>query len=136
MPESNHIPESHRDLFERPLLFSFATTGPDGIPQVTPVWGDIDGSTVRVNTAYGRQKTKNLEDRPVAAVLVVDPDNPYRWIQVQGEVTLTREGAHEHIDQLSRKYTGRAFGERNPSYVNEDRVIVRITPRRVSKSAR
>lgn len=120
------IPESHVDVFEGESFGHLATMMPDGTPQVTPVWVDHDDrEAVLVNTARGRQKERNIERDPRVGISVLDPENPYRYVSVRGEATLTEEGAVEHIDALARRYMGR---ERYPHHGEESgpRVIVRI----------
>ena len=103
---------------------------PDGTPQVTPVWFDTDGDLIRINTARGRVKDKNLRRSPVVALSVMDPDNPYRYVQVKGRVTeATETGADAHIDALAKKYTGAdKYGNRRQGEV---RVIFKIKPERI-----
>jgi PPOX class probable F420-dependent enzyme len=102
------------------------TIAPDGSPQSTVVWVDVDDEGVSVNTAYGRVKPRNLERDPRLALVVVDPNDPYRWFKLAGTGRLVNEGAEEQIDRLSKKYTGRdAYASRQPG---ERRVTVRITP--------
>ncbi len=125
------IPEQYKDLFERPILVSLATLMPDGQPQVTPVWGDLDGTHIRVNTAAGRQKHKNMAERPQVTVLLVDPENGQRYIEVRGEVTtISPEGGDAHIDALAKKYIGvDTYPYRNPA---ETRVICYLEPQKVT----
>ena len=107
---SNTIPENMRDLFVKKALAHLATLMPDGSPQVTPVWCDFDGRYVRVNTAIGRQKDKNLVRDGRVALSITDPDNPYRYLEVRGRVIeRTQTGADAHIDSLSQKYLGTAY---------------------------
>ena len=102
---SNTIPDTHKVLFEKPILASLATIMPNGQLQVNPVWCDFDGTYVRVNTVQGGQKGENMQDRRFATVLLVDPENAYFWIEVRGQVEeSTKEGADEHIDKLAKKY--------------------------------
>jgi PPOX class probable F420-dependent enzyme len=124
------IPETHVDLVERPILFSLATVQPNGQPQVTPVWADMVDGKVRVNTAAGRQKHTNLLARPQATVLVIDPDNGQRFIEIRGKVVdSTEEGGDDAIDQLAHKYLGvESYPWRNPA---ETRVTFLIEPTRV-----
>jgi PPOX class probable F420-dependent enzyme len=125
------IPEAFNDLLTKKKAFAnLATVNADGTPQVTPVWFDWDGSRLRVNTAKGRVKDKNLRRTPAVALAIVDPDNPYRYIQVKGRVAnVTESGADAHIDALSKKYTGQdRYAKRTPGEV---RVIFTITPDRV-----
>ena len=99
------IPEQFRDLFAKKAFAHLATIGADGAPQVTPVWVDFDGTHVRFNTAKGRVKVKNLARNPHVALSILDPDNPYRYVQVRGRVVETTErGADAHIDALAKKY--------------------------------
>lgn len=101
------IPNNYKDLLDRPILFTLATVQPDGQPQVTPVWGDYVDGHLRVNTAMGRQKWKNLSERPQATVLVIDPDNVMRYMEIRGKVVNeTTEGADGVIDKLAKDYLG------------------------------
>jgi PPOX class probable F420-dependent enzyme len=105
------IPAAYRDLFEKRAFANLVTLMPDGSPQVTPVWVDFDGEYVLINSAKGRQKDRNMEARRQVALDILDPDNPYRYIEVRGHVAqITEEGAVDHINKLSAKYTG------NPQY--------------------
>jgi PPOX class probable F420-dependent enzyme len=124
------IPEAYRDLFDKKAFAHIATIGPDGAPQVTPVWIDYDGAHIRFNTARGRVKTKNLERNPRVAVSIQDPENPYRYVQVKGRVTeMTETGADAHIDALAKKYLGQdRYPHRKPGEV---RVTVKIAPDKI-----
>jgi len=125
------IPEQYLDLFsEEKKAFGYvATFMPDGTPQVTPVWVDYDGTHVIFNTAKGRVKERNLRRDGRVALVVSDPANPYRYIQVRGHASLSEEGADAHIDKLAKKYLGMdKYPYRQPGEV---RVIVRITPEAV-----
>jgi PPOX class probable F420-dependent enzyme len=96
-----------RALIERPVLASLATLNPDGSPQITPLWIDLDGDNVLFNTAQGRKKARNLEQDARVAVSVVDPDDPYNVVALQGTVIdVSTEGADGHIDSLAHKYLG------------------------------
>lgn len=122
------IPESHQDLLsdDKPTVAALATLMPDGSPQVTPVWFDQEGELIRVNTARGRVKERNLSARPRVALVVVDPRDMFRHLQIRGEVVdSTEEGAHAHIRALSQKYTGRDF---RPLRHGEVRIIFKIRP--------
>ena len=117
------IPEKYQDLFEKKAFANLATVMPDGTPQVTPVWVDFDGNHVLVNSARGRQKDKNMERNPAVSLSIMDPENPYRYLEVRGRVAeITEEGAEEHIDKMAKKYMGldkyplRAPGERRVLY--------------------
>ena len=124
------IPDNYRDLFTKKAFAHLATVGADGSPQVTPVWCDLDGAHVRINTARGRVKDKNLKRNPRVALSIQDPENPYRYVQVRGRVTdMTEQGADDHIDALAKKYLGKdTYPGRK---AGEVRVIVTIQPDRV-----
>jgi len=124
------IPAAFRDLLEKKAFANLATVNADGTPQVTPVWFDYDGTHIRFNTAKGRVKDRNLRRNPSVALAVVDPDNPYRYMQVKGRVAeITESGADAHIDALARKYTGRdRFANHHPGEV---RVTYKIALERV-----
>ena len=97
------IPESHVDLFTKKAFAHLVTLMPSGQPQVTPVWIDYDGHYVVINTAEGRQKDKNLQRDGRIALSIVDPDNPYRYLEIRGHVAeRTLNDADDHIDALAR----------------------------------
>lgn len=125
------IPEQFRDLLTKKAFAHLATLMPDGSPQVTPVWFDFDGSHVRVNSAKGRVKDKNMRRNGQVALAIQDPDDPYRYLAVRGRVEeITEAGADAHIDALAKKYLGKdRYPYRQPGEV---RVIYRIRPERVS----
>jgi PPOX class probable F420-dependent enzyme len=101
------LSEKARALIARPVLASLATLNPDGSPQITPLWVDIDGDDVVFNTAQGRKKARNLERDSRVAVTVIDPDDQYNVVAFQGTVSdVTTEGADAHIDALAKKYLG------------------------------
>jgi PPOX class probable F420-dependent enzyme len=124
------IPETFKDLFQKKAFASLATVNADGTPQVTPVWVDYDGTHIRFNTAKGRVKERNLRRNPAVAVAVIDPDNPYRYLQVKGRIAeATETGADQHIDALAKKYMGvDKYPYRRPEEV---RVTFKIAPERV-----
>ena len=125
------IPDDFTDLFERKSIASLATVMPDGTPQVTPVWVDYDGTHVLVNTARGRRKERNAARNPKVGISILDPDDPYRYLSVRGEVEeVTEEGAIEHIDALAKRYMG---VDEYPNHGEESgaRVLLRIRPDRV-----
>lgn len=125
------IPVKYLDLFEKKSFASLATLMPDGRPQVTPVWCDFDGSHVIVNSAKGRRKDLNMRAEPRVSLAIIDPDNPYRYLEVRGTVTeITEEGADAHIDKMAKKYMNLdAYPYRQPTEV---RVIYRIKPEHCS----
>jgi len=132
------IPASHRELLERPLLGALATPLPTGA-QVHPTWFELDGNDVLVNTTRERAKGRNLARDPRATMLVVDPEDGSRWIEIRGDVDLVERGALEHLDLLTRRYTShpRYYGHVYPAEraERETRVIARIHPRRINVDA-
>ncbi len=119
------FPPNYLDLTEKVAFASLATLMPDGTPQVTPIWFDYTNGLVRVNTATGRVKAQNMHEGAAVALSILDPDNPYRYVQVRGRVThVTQDGADAHIDALSHKYMGKDYPFRK---AGEDRISVEIT---------
>lgn len=125
------IPNEFLDLFERPSLGHLATLMPDGSPQVSPVWVDYDGQYILINTAKGRRKEINMQERPRVALDIVDPENPFRFLSLRGRVVqITEEGANEHRDRLDTRYLGITnYPKRD---LQEVRRICKILPQQVS----
>ena len=125
------IPERYRDLFQKKAFCSLSTLMPDGSPQVTPVWCDFDGTHVIVNSAKGRRKDTNMRRDPRVSLAIIDPDNPYRYLEVRGRVDeITETGADAHIDKMAKKYIGMdRYPNRQPGEV---RVLYKIKPERTS----
>lgn len=124
-------PADKLDLLQRPIVVTLVTVMPDNQPQATPVWFSYDGTHIWINTARGRQKDRNMRERPQVTILSVDPDDPYRYLEVRGVVDeITEEGAVEHINALSKAYFGRDdFYANYPEQRNaETRVIYKIRP--------
>ncbi len=125
------IPDQYSDLFDKKVFASLATVMPSGSPQVTPVWIDYDGENVVFNTATGRQKDKNLQADGRVSLALIDPDNPYRYLEVRGVVVeRTTDGADDHINKMAKKYMGvDVYPFRQPGEV---RVIYKIKPEHTS----
>lgn len=125
------IPEQYKDLLEKKAFAHLGTTLANGNPQVTPVWFDHDGTNIRVNSAKGRLKDKNMRSRPQVALAISDPENPYRYMEIRGKVAqITEEGADAHIDSLAKRYLGQdKYPFRQPGEV---RVIYTIVIEHVS----
>jgi PPOX class probable F420-dependent enzyme len=115
------------------------TLMPDGQPQSSLVWCDYDGQCVRVNTSRERQKGRNMQANPKVSLLIVDPDDTSRFLQIRGEVEILESGALEHLDEITRQYTS------HPQYYGyvfplekreqETRIICRIHARRITLDA-
>jgi len=133
------VPASHRDLLDRAICGVFTTMGPDGQPQSSLVWVDFDGECARANTTLERQKGRNLVHNPKASLLVVDPDDTSRYLQIRGDVELVLDGAVDHVDALTRTYAGEPcfYGHIHPASqrYQETRVTCRLHARRVTCDA-
>ena len=118
-------------IAKKPVFASFATLMPDGRPQVTPVWIDSDDGHLLINTAKGRQKHRNVQRDPRVAVTLVDPDNPYHYVEVRGRVVeMTEKGATEHIDKMAKKYLGK---DKYPfAQPGEQRILLKVQPEHTS----
>jgi PPOX class probable F420-dependent enzyme len=133
------LPESHIDLVEEPIHAVLTTVMPDGQPQSSLVWCDYDGATVRVNTTRERQKGKNMAANPKVSLLLIDLRDSSRWMEIRGEVEITKGGAIAHLDELTRQYTD------NPCYYGyifpeeqrerETRIIAKIYPKKINRDA-
>src|ERR1700686_4466893 len=125
------IPDTFLDLFTKKAFAHLATLVPSGEPQVTPVWIDYDGARVVFNTAAGRQKDKNLQRDGRVALSIIDPDNPYRYLEVRGHVAeRSGDGADQHIDAMAMKYLGKEkYPFRQPGEV---RTLYKIEPEHVT----
>jgi len=124
------IPEKYRDLFNKRAFASLATLMPNGDVQVTPVWVDAENGNVVFNSARGRLKDKNVRRDPRVTLTLIDPDNPYRYLEVRGRVVdITEKGADQHIDKLAKKYLG---VDKYPyAKPGEVRVLYRVKPEHV-----
>jgi PPOX class probable F420-dependent enzyme len=127
------LPEDARMLIDAPNLADLVTLMKDGSPQVTPLWIDRDGDILRVNTALGRQKALNLRRDPRVALLILDRNSGFNWVQIRGRVIDMIEGepAWQHIEKLAGKYTGRTGFTRRES---EERVMILIEPQHLTVS--
>ena len=99
------IPESHLDLFTRPIHGVLTTMMPDGQPQSSLVWCDYDGEHVNVHTTRERQKGRNMLGNPKVSLLVVDPVDTSRYVEIRGDVEIVFENAVENLDRVTQKYT-------------------------------
>jgi PPOX class probable F420-dependent enzyme len=133
------IPASHLDLLTGPIHGVLTTMMADGQPQSSLVWCSYDGECACVNTTLERQKGKNLTANPKAALLIVDPEDTGRYIEIRGEMEIIQTGALDHLDELTRQYT------RHPCYygyiypaeqaARETRIICRLNARKITLDA-
>lgn len=134
------IPNSHRDLLTGSVHAVLATLMPDGMPQSSIVWVDYDGEYVLINTTLERQKGRNMLANPKVTLLVIDPKNTSRWIEIRGKaVEFDRGNAEARADKLTQRFTGKNhfYGDIYPveQKYKETRVVVKIEPLKVSLDA-
>ncbi|MDQ7820967.1 MAG: PPOX class F420-dependent oxidoreductase [Armatimonadota bacterium] len=121
------LPDHIRAFLDAPYLAVLATVGPRGRPQATPVWFALDGDEILMNTTAGRVKLRNLQRRPYASVVVLDPGDPDRYVQIRGPVRLDPAHGAQDIDRLSLRYEGRPF-QYPPTDAPHRRVSIRLRP--------
>lgn len=128
---TERIPDAFKEVLNKRGFAHLATLMKDGSPQVTPVWYDFDGTHIRINSAKGRLKDKNMRRDKQVALSIQDPDNPYRYLAIRGNINeITEDGADAHIDALAKKYLDKdRYPFRAPGEV---RVIYKIRPDKVS----
>lgn len=133
------IPETHLDLFTRPIHGVLTTMMSDGQPQSSLVWCDYDGDHVLINTTKERQKGKNMLANPKVSLLVVDPEDTSRFVEIRGDVEIIYENVIEHLDQVTRKYTRHPYfyGYVYPleKKEQETRIICTIHARKITLDA-
>ena len=121
-----NLTDEQRRFLEQPYYATVTTVREDGSPHTTVVWVDVDDEGVLFNTATGRAKPRHIERDPRVSLTVIDPENGYRWISVDGRAEVTTEGANASIDKLAKKYLGKdSYPWHKPE---EQRLIVRIRP--------
>ena len=131
MSENHVIPETHIDLLDSTALAHAATVGPDGAPQNNPVWFDWDGELIRFSQTTTRQKQRNVQREPRVALSIVDPANPYRYLEVRGMVErIEPDPDKAFINAMAKKYLGQdEYPWHQPG---EDRTVIVIRPTRTS----
>jgi len=130
------IPESHIDLIEGPVFAILTTIAANGLPQNTVMWCSWDGGQVLVNTGGSTKKVKNIRSNPKVALIAIDPQNPFRWVDVRGEVeSISEDTDFENINSHAKLYMNvdEFYGNAAPieQKGKEDRVVLRITPKQV-----
>ena len=133
------IPTSHLDLLTRPIHGVLTTMMLDGQPQSSLVWCDYDGECARVNTTLERQKGRNLSANPKTTLLIVDPEDTSRYIEIRGEINIVHAGALEHLDEITRQYTKHPcyYGHVFPTeqQAKETRIICRLNAKKITLDA-
>lgn len=124
------LDDKQRALLDGKNFAYLATLGPDGKPQVTPVWVEYDGTHVIVNSEEKRAKVRNLKKDPSVAIAIADAANPYEYIELRGKVVeITDKGGLEGIDRLAKKYIDKdKYPWNQPGDV---RVVIKIAPEKV-----
>jgi len=125
------IPDSHRGLFNGDACVTLTTIMPDGQPQITPVWSNLDRDYVLINTMRGFRKEKNMRENPKVTLLAFDPKQPLHSIEIRGIVVeMAEEGALEHLDQLTQLYMhrqgARFFGDSIPAEMQAAYIPVKV----------
>ena len=128
------IPDQVKKFLQKPNFAVLATQSPSGRVQATPVWFLLEDGEILINTSAGRKKLGNMESNPRVTLAIVDRENPYQYVQIQGHVRrFDRENGPRDIDRLSQRYHGRPYpypGGDSP----KNRVTIRIVPDRVSSN--
>ena len=125
---TNHeIPDSHKDLLNAQIGV-LGTIGGSGRPQLSATWFLADGDTVKISLNTARQKVKNLQAHPGVSFLILDPGNPYRYVELRGDAEITPDDDYAFADQVGAKYGDDLRTRDNPG---ESRVVVTIKPARV-----
>ena len=124
------IPDELVDILERPSFASVATIGPDGAPHNSPVWFQWDGETINFSQTPDRQKMRNLRRDNRIALSILDPDDPYRYIEIRGRVVaVDPDPDYAFIQSLAHRYLGRDNPWLQPG---EERLIVRVEPEHIT----
>lgn len=132
-PQEGPIPSEYLDLFQKKTFAHLATLMPDGTPHVTSVYVDYDGKHILINSARGRVKDKNMEQRRHVAIQIPDPDNSDRYIAIRGPVVeITEEGADDHLDELAKRYLDKDKYPSSMRFPGEVRCIYKIEPKHVT----
>jgi len=133
---SIEIPENVQDLIDNPNIIAFSTVTPEGAPNTLPVWFTFEDGYLYINSAQGRKKNRNIEANTHVTGLIVDPQNPYRFVEIRGVVEeVTQDGALDHINRLAKRYTGKDqyYGGVAPAELGEKEVreLFKIKPTRI-----
>ncbi|WP_117215204.1 PPOX class F420-dependent oxidoreductase [Allorhizocola rhizosphaerae] len=123
-----NLPDLAKRLIDSHTFATIATINPDGSPQNSVIWVKREDDTVVFSTILGRRKTRNMERDPRVSILLFDPQDPYKYVEIRGMVSMTKDGGPELIEELSQLYDGKPFTEKNPANV---RVVCRVTTTKV-----
>jgi PPOX class probable F420-dependent enzyme len=123
-----NLPDLAKRLIDSKTFATIATINPDGSPQNSVIWIKREGDTVVFSTILGRRKTRNMERDPRVSILLFDPQDPYVYVEIRGMVSMVKDGGPELIEELSQRYDGKPFREKNPANV---RVVCRVTTTKI-----
>ncbi len=123
-----NLPELAKRLIDSRTFATIGTVNPDGSPQNSVIWIKREDDTVVFSTILGRRKTRNMERDPRVSILLFDPQNPYVYVEIRGMVSMTKDGGPELIEELSQRYDGQPFTEKNPANV---RVVCRVNATKI-----
>ncbi|MFL5732151.1 MAG: PPOX class F420-dependent oxidoreductase [Chloroflexia bacterium] len=130
--QASPIPDSYKDLLRSTAVANVATIGPHGEPQVNPVWFDWDGETLLFSQTKTRQKIKNIAREPRVAISIVDPANPYRYLEIRGVVVeVVDDSNNKFINSMAKKYMDQDVYPWNQP--NDERVVVKVRPERTTQ---
>ncbi|WP_338726954.1 PPOX class F420-dependent oxidoreductase [Haladaptatus sp. DJG-WS-42] len=122
------IPPEFHDLFEGRAFAQFASVLPDGSPHVIPMWVEYDDGFLYVNTVTGNRKHRNVERDPHVSLAISDPENPYRYLHIRGEVVeMTEDVGQEQLNRLAERYTGKKKSPREGA-ADASRTVLKIRP--------
>ena len=130
--QKSPVPEDYKDLLSSTALAHVATIGPTNEPQSNPVWFDWDGEHLKFSQTKTRQKYRNLNRDPRIALSIVDPQNPYRYLEIRGEVTQIEEDPDlDFINSMAKKYLGL---DKYPNHQpGDERVVIFVKPRHTTQ---
>ena len=123
------IPDTHRDLLDAQIAV-LGTAGAGGRPQLSAIWFLAEGGTVKLSLNTSRQKVKNLQANPGCSLLIVDPANPYRTLELRGDAQITADPDYEFAKKVGAKYGGADLSEHDGP--GDLRLVVTIVPTRVA----
>jgi PPOX class probable F420-dependent enzyme len=131
MTKNGVIPDELKDILDSTALAHIATIGPKGEPQSNPVWFGFDGEYVKFSQTKTRQKYKNVGREPRIALSILDPENPYRYLEVRGEVEkIEDDPENDFINAMARKYMGKdEYPFHQPG---DERVVLFVRPDRTT----
>jgi PPOX class probable F420-dependent enzyme len=131
------VPESHRALLEKPIVVSITTVDETHKPHSVPIWRKFDGEYILMSSDRISRKVRHVRANPNVVVLTIDPNDPYRYLEVSGTAEIVETGALELLDELTRLYTDKPayFGYFEPieALDSYDGVVIKVTPERFIK---